>query len=91
MALQFWEKAERKIRQRKQEYKSEKQKKIKNSFYKAQEKVIALINDFAAIAPKVKRKAKHEQRLKILTPKQMFQRLPMDLAQVKAGNTSEIY
>ena len=26
---------------------------------------------------------------KLLTPKQMFQRLPMTLAQVKAGNTSE--
>ena len=27
--------------------------------------------------------------LKILTPKQMFQRLPIALEQVKAGNTSE--
>ena len=27
--------------------------------------------------------------LKILTPRQMFQRLPIALAQVKAGNTSE--
>ena len=27
--------------------------------------------------------------LKILTPKQMFQRLPIPLAQVKAGNNSE--
>ena len=27
--------------------------------------------------------------LKILTPKQMIQRLPLDLAQVKAGNNSE--
>ena len=27
--------------------------------------------------------------LKILTPKQMLQRLPIDLAQVKAGNNSE--
>ena len=27
--------------------------------------------------------------LKILTPKQMLQRLPIALAQVKAGNTSE--
>ena len=29
------------------------------------------------------------KRLKILTPKQMLQRLPIALAQVKAGNTSE--
>ena len=28
-------------------------------------------------------------KLKILTPKQMLQRLPIDLAQVKAGNSSE--
>ena len=28
-------------------------------------------------------------RLKILTPKQMFQRLPIALAQIKAGNNSE--
>ena len=27
--------------------------------------------------------------IKILTPKQMFQRLPIALAQLKAGNTSE--
>ena len=29
------------------------------------------------------------KRLKILTPKQMLQRLPIALAQVKAGNNSE--
>ena len=28
-------------------------------------------------------------RLKILAPKQMFQRLPIALAQIKAGNNSE--
>ena len=28
--------------------------------------------------------------LKILTPKQMLQRLPITLAQIKAGNNSEI-
>ena len=30
-----------------------------------------------------------EKGLKILTPKQMLQRLPIALAQVKAGNNSE--
>ena len=30
-----------------------------------------------------------EKELKILTPKQMLQRLPIALAQVKAGNSSE--
>ena len=29
------------------------------------------------------------KELKILTPKQMLQRLPIDLAQIKAGNNSE--
>ena len=33
--------------------------------------------------------AKHGKVLKILTPKQMIQRLPIVLAQVKACNTSE--
>ena len=33
--------------------------------------------------------SKHGKGLKILTPKQMFWRLPIALAQVKAGNTSE--
>ena len=32
---------------------------------------------------------KAEQDLKILTPKQMFQRLPISLAKVKAENNSE--
>ena len=32
---------------------------------------------------------KHEKGLETLTPKQMLQRLPMRLTQVKAGNTSE--
>ena len=34
-------------------------------------------------------KATQGKELKILTPKQMLQRLPIALAQVKAGNTSE--
>ena len=34
-------------------------------------------------------KSIHREGLKILTPKQMLQRLPIALAQVKAGNTSE--
>ena len=33
--------------------------------------------------------SKHGKRLKILSPKQMLQRLPIALARVKAGNTSE--
>ena len=33
--------------------------------------------------------AKEGKGLKILTPKQMLQRLPIPLAQIKAGNSSE--
>ena len=35
------------------------------------------------------KKKQRVARLKILTPKQMLQRLPIALAQVKAGNNSE--
>ena len=38
---------------------------------------------------KQKLKQLKEQDLKILTPEQMLQRLPIALAQVKAGNSSE--
>ena len=38
----------------------------------------------------VKTKATKETGLKILIPEQMLQRLPIALAQVKAGNNSEI-
>ena len=38
---------------------------------------------------KAKLKATKGARLKILTPKQLLQRLPIALAQVKAGNNSE--
>ena len=37
----------------------------------------------------VKRKTKFGEGLKVLTPKQMLQRLPIALAEAKAGNTSE--
>ena len=38
---------------------------------------------------KQNKKTGTETGLKILTPKQMLQRLPISLAQVKAGNNSE--
>ena len=34
-------------------------------------------------------KQQKDKEIKILTPKQMLQRLPIALAQIKAGNTSE--
>ena len=45
--------------------------------------------DYSSIVSKGKYKSIHGGGIKILTPKQMLQSLPLVLAQVKAGNTSE--
>ena len=56
-------------------------------------KIIDLLNDNAKIRSEAIYKSKQNETegkgLKILTPKQMLQRLPIALAQVKAGNNSE--
>ena len=57
--------------------------------YESQEAVIKLFNDYSSIASEAKYKAKQWKGLKISSPKQMLQRLPIALTQVKAGNTSE--
>ena len=70
---------------------------IKNaqSLYDSRQKVINLFNDNAKIRSKAIYKSKQAEArqdrtgLKILTPKEMLQRLPITLAQVKAGNNSE--
>ena len=41
------------------------------------------------LTPEEIKQSKKATRLKILTPKQMLQRLPMPLAQIKVGNNSE--
>ena len=58
--------------------------------YKARNKAIKFY-DYSLIMSKVKTKAKATKRtgLKILTPKQMLQRLSIVLAQVTAENNSE--
>ena len=61
---------------------------IKN-LYKSREEVIKLFNDYAKVRSEAMYKTKHGARLKILTPKQMSQRLPIALAQVKASNKLE--
>ena len=58
-------------------------------FYKSKEKVIILFDDYTTIASKAKYEAKYGEGLKILTPKQILQRLPIALALVKTANTSE--
>ena len=47
-----------------------------------------LYNDYAKIRSEAKHKSKY-RGLEILSPKQMLQRLPIGLAQVKAGNKLE--
>ena len=60
---------------------------IKNitTLYESREKVIKLFNDYSKIAFKAKYKSIYGEGLKIVTPKQITQRLPIALAQVKAG------
>ena len=57
--------------------------------YNRREKVIKFYNDHTRIVSEVKYKSIHGEGLKILTTKQMLQRLSIVLSQVKAGNTSE--
>ena len=58
-------------------------------FYKAREKVIKMNDDYSSTTSEAKYKSIQGEQLKNLTLIQMFQRLPIALAQVKAGNTSE--
>ena len=74
------------------------------NYFNARNSAIKFIEDYGSMILEAKRLAKEEQegkganemsrvnankRLKILTPNQMLKRLPIALAQVKAGNNSE--
>ena len=67
-------------------------KNVKN-LYDSKQKIIDLLNDNSKIRSEAIYKSKQDETkvtgLKILTSKQMIQRLPIALAQVKAGNNSE--
>ena len=57
--------------------------------YKARNKAIKFYDDYSSIAFESKNKAQSQtsgKGLKILTSKQLLQRLPIALAQVKAAN-----
>ena len=62
-----------------------------NMIYNAREEAIKFIEDYGSMILEAKRLAKEQEGtgLKILTPNQMLKRLPIALAQVKAGNNSE--
>ena len=68
---------------------------VKNleNFYKSSEEVLNFFRDYTEMFFNASQKANQDKTkgtgLKILTPKQMLQRLPIALAQVKAGNNSE--
>ena len=59
--------------------------------YKARKEVINVFDDYSLTMSETKNKITKGTGLKILTPKQMLQRLPIALAQVKAGNNSESF
>ena len=72
--------------------KSQEQKKIINNIkilYNSREEVVRMFNDYAKNMSRNIYDSKQGTGLKILTPKQMLQRLPIALAQIKAGNNSE--
>ena len=63
-----------------------------NVFYNARDNAIQFIHDYGRMILEAKNQTLEEQfgkGLKILTPYQMLKRLPIALAQVKAGNNSE--
>ena len=56
------------------------------TLYKARSKAIKFYDDYSLMMFEAKTKAIRGTELRILTPKQMLQRLPITLAQGKAGN-----
>ena len=57
--------------------------------YKARNKVIKFSDDYSSMVSEAKNQATKSEGLKILTPKQILQGLPLALAQVKVGNNSQ--
>ena len=51
--------------------------------------IFFFFDEYTSTASEARRQAKKGTRIKILIPKQMLQRLPIALAQIKAGNNSE--
>ena len=62
-----------------------------NILYSARNNAIKFIEDYGSMILESKKLAREQEGtgLKILTPNQMLKRLPIALAQIKAGNNSE--
>ena len=61
-----------------------------NNLYNVRDMAITFIEDYGSMILEAKEMARQEgEGLKILTPNQMLKRLPIALAQIKAGNNSE--
>ena len=62
-----------------------------NILFNARDIAIKFIEDYSSMILEAKKLAKEQEGtgLKILTPNQMLKRLPIVLAQIKAGNNSE--
>ena len=62
-----------------------------NILFNARDNAIKFIEDYSSMILEAKKLEKEQEGtgLKILTPNQMLKRLPIALAQVKAGNNSE--
>ena len=75
--------------------KNDNQKKVlanANILFNGKNSAIKFIEDYVSMILEAKRLAKEEKEgkgLKTLTPNQMLKRLPIALAQVKAGNSSD--
>ena len=57
--------------------------------YKSQEAVTKLFNNYLSIVSEGKHKPIYGKELKVLTPKQLLQRLPIAFAQLKSVNIFE--
>ena len=60
-----------------------------SKLFDLREQIANFFRDYSLLLSKAKYEKKYGEGLKILTPKQMLQRLPIALVQVKAGNNAE--
>ena len=60
-----------------------------NMFYNARDNAIGFIRDYAGMILEAKKQAREQEGTGLKIPNQMLKRLPIALAQVKAGNNSE--